>query len=91
MDTGKLDIARQNIDRINSELVSLLIKRMQYVDQVAEYKAANNLPISVPEREIKILEQVSQQAGEEYAQDVIPVFRAIFSASCAREKRKIKN
>ena len=90
MDKCKLENARCNIDRINSELVSLLIERMNNVDKVAEYKAAHGMPINVPEREKSILEKVSQLAGNEYAEDVIPVFQAIFAASCLREERKIK-
>ena len=90
MDSSKLERARSNIDRINSEIVSLLIERMNNVDKVAEYKAAHGLPISVPEREKKILEKVSQLAGDEYSDDIVPVFQAIFAASCHREERKIK-
>lgn len=84
-----LDNARSNIDRINTELVALLIERMNNVDKVAEYKAAHGLPISVPEREKFILEKVSQLAGKEYSDDIVPVFQAIFAASCHREERKI--
>ena len=90
MDSCKLERARCNIDRINSKIVSLLIERMNNVDKVAEYKAAHGLPISVPEREKNILEKVSQLAGDEYSEDILPVFRAIFTASCHREERKIK-
>ena len=90
MDSCKLERARCNIDRINSKIVSLLIERMNNVDKVAEYKAAHGLPISVPEREKNILEKVSQLAGDEYSEDIHPVFRAIFTASCHREERKIK-
>ena len=90
MDVCDLEKARCNIDRINREIVALLMERMDYVDKVAEYKAAHGLPISVPEREKCILEKVSQLAGEEYAEDIIPIFQAVFAASCRREERKIK-
>ena len=35
MDDLKLETARSNIDRLNSEIVSLLIERMNNVDKVA--------------------------------------------------------
>ena len=89
MDACKLEKARGNIDRITAELVSLLIERMNNVDKVAEYKASHGLPISVPEREKSILDKVSKLAGEEYSEDIVPVFQAIFAASCHREERKI--
>ncbi len=90
MDTPDLQNARRSIDRINSELVSLLIERMNCVDKVAEYKAAHGLPVVVPEREKCILEKVSHLAGKEYSDDIIPVFQAIFAASCHREERKVQ-
>ena len=89
MDTLQLENARSNIDRINTLIVSLLIERMEQVDKVAEYKATHGLPVFVPEREKCILEKVSQLAGKEYAEDIVPVFQAIFAASCHREERKI--
>ena len=90
MDNCTLENARSNIDRINSEIVSLLIERMNNVDKIAKYKALHGLPVSVPEREKLILEKVAQLAGDEYAEDIIPVFQAIMAASCQREERKIK-
>lgn len=89
MDGSNLETARSNIDRINAQIVSLLIERMDHVDKVAAYKASHGLPISVPEREKKILEKVSKLAGDEYSEDIVPVFQAIFAASCHREERKI--
>ena len=41
-------------------------------------------------REKQILEKVAQLAGEEYAGDIVPVFQAVFTASCRREERKIE-
>ena len=61
MDSAKLEKARSNIDRINSLIVSLLIERMEQVDQVAEYKASHNLPVSVPEREKKIIAKLKKE------------------------------
>ena len=90
MDSCELEKARCNIDRINAKLVSLLIERMNHVDKVAEYKAANNLLVFVPEREKAILEKVSKLAGEEYAEDITQVFQAILAASCRREERKMQ-
>ena len=90
MNTQKLDEVRCHIDRINAQIVELLIERMQYVDIVAEYKAANNLPVGDSKREQAILEKVSNLAGKEYDEDILPVFKAIFKASCQREERKIK-
>jgi monofunctional chorismate mutase len=89
MNTPNLDEVRCNIDRINAQIVDLLIERMKYVDLVAEYKAANNLPIGDSKREQVILEKVSNLAGKEYEEDILPIFKSIFAASIQREERKI--
>ena len=86
-DTASLDRARGEIDRINRELTALLIERMLQVDEVARWKAANNQPGFVPAREEAIIEKVCSQAGGEFAVEIETVFRAIFAASRAREKR----
>ena len=88
-DTASLDRARGEIDRINRELTALLIERMLQVDEVARWKAANNQPVFVPAREEAIIEKVCSQAGGEFAVEIETVFRAIFAASRAREKRLI--
>ena len=38
---------RQNIDKIDEELVRLFCERMALSAQVADYKKANNMPIYV--------------------------------------------
>lgn len=89
MDNTSLEKARQEIDRINSEITALLVERMKQVDIVAAWKAANNQPVSVPARENAIIQKVCSQAGEEFAPEIESIFRAIFAASCARETRSI--
>ena len=87
MDTTQIDRARLEIDRINRELTELLVERMQQVDEVARWKAANGQPVFVPAREEAIIAKVCAQAGEEFAPEIEAVFRAVFAASRSREER----
>lgn len=91
MDEKMLADARQEIDRINRELTALLIERMKQVDLVSRWKAANNQPVFVPERENAILEKVCQQAGEEFAPEIRKIFETIFAVSRERETHFIEN
>lgn len=50
-----LENIRVNIDNIDHELVQLFQMRMSLVAEVAKYKAANNIPVFNPERELEIL------------------------------------
>lgn len=56
---------RREIDRIDSELIQLLCRRMDCSMKVAEYKAAHNMPVLNKEREREILERVKEQ-GDVY-------------------------
>jgi monofunctional chorismate mutase len=85
MDKTQLDNARKKIDQINREITALLVERLEQLDAVAQWKAANGQPIFVPEREQAILESVRQQAGEKFAGEVEKVFQTIFSVSRERE------
>lgn len=56
-----LDEIRSEIDNIDHELVNLFHMRMSLVGEVANYKAANNLPIFNPSREKEILERLTPE------------------------------
>ena len=58
-----LTALRQEIDGINREMTSLLLRRMELADKVAAAKRAQGLPTCVPEREKAILEGVAASAG----------------------------
>ena len=78
-----LDELRQEIDKIDSELAELLKKRLSAARGVAEYKAANNLPIHHKGREVDILDAFSQEFSAEEA----PFARA-FLKSTIRQSRE---
>ena len=61
MDLNEL---RNEINRIDDEILELFLRRMDVAEQVADYKRAHNLPIYQPQREQEILESVSERAGE---------------------------
>ena len=54
---------RENINRVDDQLVKLFVERMELAGQVAAYKKEHNLPIFVPAREREILKKVAEQAG----------------------------
>lgn len=50
---------REQLDGIDNELAALFDKRMDVVEQVAEYKRANNVPVMAAGREREILYRVT--------------------------------
>lgn len=55
---------RDEIDKIDDQLIELFTKRMECSRKVAEYKMENGLPIFNAQREQEILETVSEKAGQ---------------------------
>ncbi|MBQ5746839.1 MAG: chorismate mutase [Clostridia bacterium] len=60
---------RQRIDKIDDEILSLFLERMDISLDVAKYKRENSLPIVNKEREREILKEIKKKAGdkEDYA------------------------
>lgn len=64
-----LDTLREHIDRVDSELVSLLAKRASLTHKVGEHKSRTGMPIYVPSREAELIEK---RRGEAEAKGVSP-------------------
>ncbi len=77
----KIEDLRKEIDKIDSELSTLYVKRMQICKQVGEEKAKENSPINVPNRENDILSKVTKNAPEELKIYVKQLYDNIFIQS----------
>ncbi len=60
----QLQELRKEIDRIDSELLELIQRRMHIVGEVAEYKRANQLPVFAPERENEVLNRLAEKVAD---------------------------
>lgn len=76
-----LDEIRVEIDRLDREIVALLVKRMEVTRNVAAYKQAHDLPIYQPEREKAVIEKISALAGEEYAPYLAAIYQNLMDES----------
>ena len=61
-----LEDCRKEIDKIDKEMVSLFVKRMNVAKEVAAYKKENNMNIYDAQRERELLEKIEEMAGEEF-------------------------
>ncbi|MGL5244564.1 MAG: chorismate mutase, partial [Sarcina sp.] len=70
-----LNKCREEIDKIDKELMKLFEKRMDIVLKVANYKKENNLPIFNREREdeviLKNLSRLNNLEIKPYAEDML--------------------
>lgn len=79
---------RNEIDKLDDELIPLLLKRMDISCQVAEYKVQNGIPVLNEQRELEILEDVASKCGEQ-GEVIKTVFSAIMDASRALQHKII--
>lgn len=80
---------RKKIDEVDKELLVLLLKRLELVDQVADVKKANNLPVFVPGREDEILDTLTANVDGKYASFVRDLFTSILDVSKRYQVEKI--
>ena len=79
--------ARNNIDKIDSELADLLKKRMNISKEIAHYKQENVLPVFDKTREREILNRVADLSGDELANYIQVLFSTLFSVSRSYQNR----
>ncbi|MGI6732817.1 MAG: bifunctional chorismate mutase/prephenate dehydratase [Anaerovoracaceae bacterium] len=78
---------RASLDTIDSKLVKLLQERMTLVDQIAEAKRAENMPVADEAREQQIMEGVFKIADEEYRGEVVTFMRTLMGLSKFRQRK----
>lgn len=79
---------RNEIDRIDDQLIPLLMKRMDVSKKVAQYKVKNSLPVFNEERENAILDNVAEKCGD-LGDTIKTVFSATMDASRALQHKII--
>ncbi len=84
-----LQQCREQIDKIDQELVSLFCRRMAMAEEVAAYKIANHLPVLQPDREAQVLDKVEALAGSLYGGAARELFLSIMEISKKRQRALI--
>lgn len=77
---------RNEIDKIDSELIALLEKRMDCAKAVAQYKIEHNIPILDKERQKVILDSVEKKS-EKYGSSIKFLFEDIMQISRMSQNR----
>jgi Prephenate dehydratase len=83
-DNEGLQKIRNEIDRIDSELIPLFVERMRCSEKVAEIKRSEGIAVLDKDREKKVLEKVRGNAGE-YGDAASVLYAAMMSISRARQ------
>lgn len=77
-----LNDMRQQIDLVDKNLIALLEKRMDLVQNVLAYKKKTGMPIFDAGREASVLERVSKEiSNKDYEQVVLSIFADMMAHS----------
>lgn len=77
----ELSEIRQEINKIDSELIPILEKRMKLSRQVAIYKKARGIPILNSAREQEILDSVAASVDEDISKYMMELYKQIMRVS----------
>lgn len=83
-----LEEIRVEIDRVDSELRDLFLKRMELINNVYLYKKENNLPVKNEGREAAILEKRTKDLIK-FKDETKEFFKALIDISCKYQESKL--
>lgn len=87
-----LDTIRQEIDHVDQELVALLEKRLQLVNQVVAYKKATGKPILDTSREDAVLQKAASRVKDRaFEQTIVNTFADIMKNSRDYQAKQLDN
>ena len=84
----QLSAVREEIDRIDKQLLPLFLERMNCSEKVAEIKQQAGIPVLNAKREQEILDRVREEAGG-YGGSAAALYSAIMAVSRARQHQML--
>jgi len=73
---------RQEIDKLDENIILLLKKRMKISKEVGQLKEELRLPVEDKTREQEIIDRLIQQAGRNLSEEqLMRIFTAVFTSS----------
>ncbi len=84
-----LDTLRLEINEIDEQIIQLFCRRMEIVEQVADYKIRHGLPVYHPDREQQVIERVSQKAGPRLADSAKVLYTTMMDVSKSLQHKRI--
>lgn len=83
---------RRRIDALDDQIIDLLAERMGIIDEVAELKAARDIPAVLEGRVNEVLDRTAARAGEKGVDPELArrLYAVLVAWSCEREEAFIK-
>lgn len=88
---NKLEIGRETINKVDTELVKLFEERMHAVENILEYKKENNLPVFDASREKANIEKgVEKLNDKKYEKYFVDFYQHLMDVSKDYQKDLLK-
>lgn len=84
----ELNNLRNEIDKIDDQLVKLFVERMNLAAQIGDFKKENKMPIYVPAREREKLQSVAKLAGQDMDNYTRVLYSMIFELSRSYQSKR---
>lgn len=82
---------RVELDKVDSEIIELYLKRMELCGHVAQYKIENNMPVLDAVRERQKIDKVRSQVSDEFDKDSVEeLFELLMKRSRMLQEEIIK-
>ena len=85
-----LNDIRIDINKVDEELKKLFLKRMEYVEQVRQYKVATNTPVKNKSREADILKSKLEGVSD-FVAETREFFKSMIEISCNYQDEKMSS
>ena len=85
----ELNKLRDQIDVIDTQLVSLFAKRMEICEKIAKYKRQNSMEVYDEMREKAVLDKVASLCDDKLTEPTVELYRAIFAISRDLQSKNI--
>ncbi|MBQ4347948.1 MAG: chorismate mutase [Firmicutes bacterium] len=82
-----LEQCREEINKIDENIVKLYCERMEIADRIGEYKKENGLPVYDAARERQLIDKVIELAGEENENGIYALYSLLMDISRSRQQK----
>lgn len=86
----ELSEARKRLDKIDAGMMELFVRRMEIVEQIAEYKITYNRPLRDPAREAEIIAAAAEQSTPKIAPYAARFMEKTIELSCDYQAELLK-
>ena len=85
---NNLKTLRNNIDKIDDEILELFIRRLHIVEDIYEYKKLNVMNIYDPKRENEVLQKIDKNMSvDKYKSELESLFKSIMKISSSYQEK----